>query len=172
MSHDVGPDAGDMSTYQGFTLGLALVDCVPVALFAIAGIVLGLAADSPLFVAGMALATIAGAGKVAWKLLIVLAHRDVPLLARQFRITMPAGFALLVCGLAFDMRAMTFGQLVMALTSMPAVVFLVAGIALLVVMGVLGARGSRDSARDNWHEELVNSAAQACILACVLIAVG
>ena len=83
---------------EGFTLGLALFDGVPVALFCLSTLVLGGRLGSPAFVAGAVLAFAAGLGKVCWKLL--LGRGDHPLLSRQLRYLMPLGFALMAAGIA------------------------------------------------------------------------
>ena len=78
---------------EGFTLALALVDAVPAS-----AAVFGAHVESRLFVAGAIVAFLGGAGKVAWKLLLALARRDVGWLSRQMRYVMPAGFALMLTG--------------------------------------------------------------------------
>ena len=63
---------------EGFTLSLALVDALPVIFFGAATLVLGLKMASPVFAIGAVLCFVGGAGKVTWKLIIALAHRNIP----------------------------------------------------------------------------------------------
>lgn len=68
------------------------------ALFCASTAVLGARVQRPLFVTGAAVAFASGAGKVCWKLLIALAHKNVFWLSRQMRFVMPVGLLLLVAG--------------------------------------------------------------------------
>ena len=81
-----------------FTLSLALVDALPVLFFGAAAAMLGVKLRSALFIVGAALCLLAGAGKVAWKLLLALRGKDVAILGAQLRYVMPAGFLLMLLG--------------------------------------------------------------------------
>ncbi len=153
---------------EGFTLTLALVDAVPVALFCASAAVFGTQVGSPLFVAGAVLAFLGGAGKVGWKLLIALAHKNVPLLSRQMRVVMPAGFALMVAGAAT--RASAAVTVLARLAQLPSLALVIAWLACMCAMGYFAGHRNQGSARDNWIEQLTNAAGQACLLAALLLA--
>lgn len=153
---------------EGFTLALALVDAIPVALFCASAAVFGAQVGSPLFVAGAALAFLGGAGKVGWKLLIALAHRNVPLLSRQMRVVMPVGFLLMVAGAAT--RAGQATAVLARLGQMPSLALVIAWVACMCAMGYFAGHRNQGSARDNWTEQLTNAAGQACLLAALLLA--
>ena len=55
---------------EGFTLGLALVDAIPVLAFAGSMAIIAARFDSPLFMVGAGLSILAGCCKVAWKLIL------------------------------------------------------------------------------------------------------
>ena len=160
--------ASHTDTPEGFTLTLALVDAVPVALFCASAATFGAQAGSPLFVAGAALAFIGGAGKVCWKLLIALAHRNVPLLSRQMRVVMPVGLALMVAGAAT--RPEQAVATLASLGQMPSLALVLAWVACMCAMGYFAGHRDQGSARDNWTEQLTNAAGQACLLAALLLA--
>lgn len=153
---------------EGFMLALALVDAIPVALFCASAAVFGAQVGSPLFVAGAALAFLGGAGKVGWKLLIALAHRNVPLLSRQMRVVMPVGFLLMVAGAAT--RAGQATAVLARLGQMPSLALVIAWVACMCAMGYFAGHRNQGSARDNWTEQLTNAAGQACLLAALLLA--
>ena len=67
---------------EGFTLSMALMDCLPVAFFCVGAGVLATRFDSTLFHVGVALVVLAGSLKVCWKLVLSLARRDVRFLNR------------------------------------------------------------------------------------------
>ena len=87
---------------DGFTLGMAMMDCLPVIFFSIGAAVLASRFESPLFHFGILLVILAGALKAGWKFVLALAKKDVPFLSRQMRYLMPAGFASAVAGLLVD----------------------------------------------------------------------
>ncbi len=160
------PSADDLP--EGFTLALALVDAVPVALFCASAIVFGARAASPVFVAGAVLSFAGGAGKVCWKLLIAVARRNVAWLGKQMRYVMPVGFVLMIAGAAIN-HAQVAG-LVAALIRLPSLAFLLAWLACMCAMGYFAGHRDQTDARSNWNEQLVNACGQAALLAALLLA--
>lgn len=164
--------------YRQYTLGLALFDIVPVLLFLISCILIYSMCMNRLFLAGALCCFIGGMAKVIWKLIVVLAKRDIPAFSRVFRVLMIGGFALMLLSVILStVRTVAgggaFADSAMAglwrgLTFMPAMLFFIAGFAGMCMMGWLGAHMDK-SARSNWIEELINTAAQLAILAGVVI---
>ena len=81
---------------EGFTLGLALVDAIPVLSFGISMVIIANRFDSPLFMIGAILAVLGGCCKVAWKLVLGIAKKDLRWLNKPFVPMMASGFLLLV----------------------------------------------------------------------------
>lgn len=81
------------------SVGMAVVDALPVLCFSASMILIGQVYQSAVFMVGAVLCVLAGVGKVLWKLILAIAHKDVPILFRQFRFLMPAGFVLMVVSL-------------------------------------------------------------------------
>ena len=164
--------------YRQYTLGLALFDIVPVLLFLISCILIYSMCMNRLFLAGALCCFIGGMAKVIWKLIVVLAKRDIPAFSRVFRVLMIGGFALMLLSVILStVRTVAgggaFADSAMAglwrgLTFMPAMLFFIAGFAGMCMMGWLGSHMDK-SARSNWIEELINTAAQLAILAGVVI---
>ena len=164
--------------YRQYTLGLALFDIVPVLLFLISCILIYSMCMSRLFLAGALCCFIGGMAKVIWKLIVVLAKRDIPAFSRVFRVLMIGGFALMLLSVILStVRTVAGGRafadssmagLWRGLTFMPAMLFFIAGVAGMCLMGWLGSHMDK-SARSNWIEELINTAAQLAILAGVVI---
>lgn len=153
---------------EGFTLGLALFDGVPVALFCLSTLVLGGRLGSPAFVAGAVLAFAAGLGKVCWKLLLALGRGDHPLLSRQLRYLMPLGFALMATGIATKMAvlALVAGRLL----SLPSCPLFALWPACMLAMVRFARHRDQLDARSNWVEQATNSLGQAALLAALLLA--
>lgn len=153
---------------EGFTLSLALVDTVPVLMFCAAAIAFGARLQSALFVAGATFAFLGGTGKVSWKLVIALAHRNIPALSRQMRVTMPLGFVLMIAGVALKgAGALT---LLGELFALPSLVFLIAWILCMCLMGYFAGHRDQTDVRSNWIEQGVNALGQTCLLIAVLLA--
>lgn len=153
---------------EGFTLALALVDAVPVALFCASAAVFGAQVGSRLFVAGALMAFFGGAGKVAWKLLIAVARRNVAWLGRQMRYVMPAGFALMLTGAAAHAGAAMAA--LARLGRMPSLALVAVWVACMCAMGYFAGHRDQGDARSNWIEQGTNALGQAALLAALLLA--
>ena len=153
---------------EGFTLALALVDAIPVLFFCAAAILFGVKLASALFALGAALAFVGGAGKVCWKLVIALAHKNIPWLGKQMRITMPLGFLLMIAGGA--MRGSDALALLAEMGHMPSLALVLVWVGCMCAMGYFAGHRDQTSARDNWTEQLTNATGQAALLLAVLLA--
>lgn len=149
---------------EGFTLKLALADALPVLFFI--GSVAAAAArvHSLLFTVGGIVVIAAGAGKVLWKLIIAVRKRNVGILDRQLRYTMPSGFALILLSFIIDRSAWEASGLIGVVTTLPSAAFFFAGIAGMGCMGYFAGHFDRENARKNRIEQGTNALAQLCIL--------
>ena len=148
--------------YDGYNLSLALVDALPVIFFLIGGLLLFRIFPSKCFILGISLSTLAGAGKVLWKILLIR-KIDFSWLNRQFRFLMPAGFGFLLFSMLLNMHAINWNGIGRAVTSFPSLFFFIAGIIGMTAM-TLFIRKLDDSLRSNWIEQLTNMAAQLMFL--------
>lgn len=80
---------------EGFTMGLVLVDALPVIFFAGSMFLIGQRFSSALFMLGALFCLVGGAGKVLWKTIVVLKKKNIWPLFVQMRILMPLGFLLM-----------------------------------------------------------------------------
>ena len=151
-----------------FTLSLALIDALPVLFFGAAAAVLGAKLQSALFIVGAALCLLAGAGKVAWKVLLALKGKDVALLGAQLRYVMPLGFLLMLFG-AFFAEDGSVRTLLHAAVRLPSVLFFALTIVGMIAMIVCAKKFDRFDVRGNWIEQGINAAAQGCALIGVLL---
>lgn len=152
----------------GFTLPMAVVDCLPVAFFAVSAISIAARFDSALFLVGALCAVAAGAMKAAWKFVLAIKKRDVPLLNRQFRVLMPAGFAVMAAALVVDRAKWSPAWVFSHLTAMPALGFLAVGVAGMFCMASFALHNDSRDAKANWREQIVNAVAQACVMMAVV----
>jgi len=161
MSRDVIP--------QGFTLGMALVDALPVVFFGAAILIVGLLFSSPLFLAGAILSFLSGLGKVIWKIIVALKQKNVWFLFVQMRILMPVGFLLMLLSLIVDRSLMNPGAVFAAVCSMPALLFFLLGCIGMGCMVFFAIKLDSSDAKSNWIEQGTNAAAQASFLIGLLI---
>lgn len=154
---------------EGFTLALALVDALPVLFFSGSMLVIAAMFDSSLFIAGAVLCVIAGLGKVLWKVVLATAKKDVPVLSKQFRVTMPLGFVLMVISAVIGRSKISFSGILSALVSVPSVFFFAAFILLMGAMSVMAKKLDQNDAKSNWKEQITNALAQGCFFAGLLI---
>lgn len=107
-------------------------------------------------------------GKVAWKFLMALAHKNVPALSRQMRYVMPVGFALMVVGATLD-AAGTLG-LLSSLGRMPSLALVVTWLGCMLLMVRFARRRDQLDARANWAEQGVNAVGQLTLFVALLLA--
>ena len=158
-----GDGRGD-SVPEGFTLSMALLDCVPVAFFCVSVGVLATHFDSALFRAGVVLVVLAGVLKVSWKLVLALARRDVRFLNRQMRYLMPVGFGLAVIALVVDSAEWSMDAVLAHVAATPSLLFLVMGL-----MAWFASHLDGRDAKANWKEQAVNAITQLCIMLAIVL---
>ena len=147
---------------EGFTVGLAVVDAIPVLLFCASMILVGTKYPQPLFLVGAIAMAIGGISKVAWKFVLGLGGGDKQILAKLFRPCMFGGFALLVVSIIYGSITglIDWGWLGNAIISMPSLVFFVLAIVGFFAMGYLGKKMDQTQAKWNWIEQFTNVFAQ------------
>lgn len=154
---------------EGFTLSMALMDCLPVAFFCVGAGVLATRFDSTLFRVGVALVVLAGTLKVCWKLVLSLARRDVRFLNRQLRYLMPVGFSLALASLVVDRAKWSPVAVLAHVTAMPSLLFLVMGLAGMFFMAWFASHLDGRNAKANWKEQAVNAISQLCIMLAIVL---
>ena len=156
---------------EGFTIGLALVDAIPVLSFGISMVIIASRFRSPLFMIGAALSVLAGCCKVAWKLVLGIAKKDLRWLNKPFVPMQGAGFLLMLVSLIAGFGRIDWAGTAAAITALPGIVFFIAWIGLLCVMGWYRKnRFSNDDARSNWTAQIINAVGQTCLLLGILFA--
>ena len=156
---------------EGFTLWLALVDAIPVLSFGISMVIIAGRFDSPLFLLGASLSVLAGCCKVAWKLVLGIAKKDLKWLNKPFVPMQATGFLLMLISFVLGFGKIDWAGFLAAVTSMPSVLFFLAWIGLMGFMGWYRKhKFSRDDARSNWVAQIVNAVGQTCLLLGILFA--
>ena len=156
---------------EGFTVGLALVDAIPVLSFGISMVIIAARFRSPLFMVGAALSVLAGCCKVAWKMILGISKKDVRWLNKCFVPMQATGFLLMLVSFVIGFGKINWANVGAAIVSLPSILFFVAWIALLGFMGWYRKnKFSNDDARSNWTAQIVNAVAQTCLLLGILFA--
>jgi len=156
---------------EGFTLALALVDAIPVLSFGISMVIIAGRFQSPLFMVGAALSVLAGCCKVAWKLVLGIAKKDLRWLNKPFVPMQAAGFLLMLISFVLGIKRIRWSSVLSAVTGLPSILFFLAWIALMGFMGWFRKHKFRnDDAHSNWTAQIINAIGQTCLLLGILFA--
>ena len=156
--------------YEKFPLSLALFDALPVLFFCISMILIGVNYKNTVFMIGAVLCTLAGVGKVVWKIIIAGTRKDIVILNRQMRVVMPIGFLCIIIGVAMGASAgnIDAGALMAGILSFPSVLFFAVTIIGMICMMVFAVKLDSTKLSSNWIEQITNAIAQGCLLLGIL----
>ena len=156
---------------EGFTIGLALVDAIPVLSFGISMVIIAGRFNSPLFMIGAALSVLAGCCKVAWKLVLGIAKKDVRWLNKPFVPMQATGFLLMLVSFVLGFGSIDWAAVGAALLCFPSLLFFLAWIGLMGFMGWFQKnKFKNDDAGSNWTAQIINAVGQTCLLLGILFA--
>ena len=156
---------------EGFTLALALVDAIPVLSFGAAMVIIATRFGSPLFMVGAALSVLAGCCKVAWKLVLGIARKDLRWLNKPFVPMQATGFLLMLISFIIGFGKISWSAVGAAIVSFPSLLFFVLGIGLMGFMGWFRKnKFKNDDAHANWTAQIINAIGQTCLLLGLLFA--
>ena len=156
---------------EGFTVGLALVDAIPVLSFGISMVIIASRFDSPTFIIGAVLSVLAGCCKVCWKLILGIRKKDIRLLNKPFVPLMAVGFGFIVGSLIGGWKKISWASVLTSVLSFPSILFFVAWIGLMGFMGWYRKnKFKNDDARSNWTAQIINAVGQSCLLLGILFA--
>ena len=156
---------------DGFTVGLALVDAIPVLSFGIAMVIIAGKFGSPLFMVGAALSVLAGCCKVAWKLILGIWKKDLRWLNKPFLPMQITGFGFILGSLVTGFRKISWPGVLASVFSFPSIAFFIAWIGLMFFMGWYRKnKFKHDDAHSNWTAQIVNAVGQTCLLLGILFA--
>ena len=156
---------------EGFTVGLALVDAIPVLSFGISMVIIAGRFDSPLFMIGAALSVLAGCCKVAWKLVLGIWKKDLRWLNKPFVPMQAVGFLLMLISFIIGFGRINWAAVGSALLSVPSILFFIAWIGLMGFMVWFRKHKFRnEDAASNWTAQIVNALGQTCLLLGILFA--
>jgi hypothetical protein len=156
---------------EGFTVGLALVDAIPVLSFGIAMVIIAGKFGSPLFMVGAALSVLAGCCKVAWKLILGIWKKDLRWLNKPFVPMQVAGFLLMAISFVVGFGKINWAAVGSGILSFPSALFFVAWIGLMGFMGWFRKhKFKNEDAKANWTAQIINAVGQTCLLLGILFA--
>ncbi len=154
---------------ESASLGMAIMDAIPVLLFCGTIFFIGSIFNSVLFMVGAVLCIAAGAGKVIWKLILATAHKNILILNKQFRYLMSGGFLIIIIALIVGHRHISLPLIWKNVSAFPVNIFFIIGIIGMIAMFILAKTMDASSKRANYIEQTVNLFAQLCFFIGVLI---
>lgn len=156
---------------EGFTIGLALVDAIPVLSFGISMLIVAGRFQSPLFMIGAALSVLAGCCKVAWKLVLGIWKKDLRWLNKPFVPMQASGFLLMLLSFIIGFGKINWAGVAAAVISLPSILFFAAWLGLMGFMGWYRKhKFSNENAHSNWTAQIINAVGQTCLLLGILFA--
>lgn len=156
---------------EGFTIGLALVDAIPVLSFGISMVIIASRFESPLFMIGAALSVLAGCCKVAWKMVLGIAKKDLKWLNKPFVPMQATGFLLMLISFILSFRKIAWASVLAAVVSFPSIAFFGAWIGCMFGMSWYRKhKFQRNDAHSNWTAQIINAIGQTCLLLGILLA--
>ena len=156
---------------EGFTVGLALLDFVPVIAFGLAMLFLALKFKSALFIIGAILVLLGGVFKASWKLILGTSKNDVKWMNKMMWPCMGVGFVLMIVGVIVGLKNINWAAVGSAIVGFPAIIFFIIWIVVLVLMTVFKkTKFRKDNAKDNWIAEIMNSIGMISLMIAILVA--
>ena len=156
---------------EGFTVGLALVDAIPVLSFGIAMVIIASRFGSPLFMIGASLSVLAGCCKVAWKLVLGLTKKDLKWLNKPFVPMQVTGFCFIFGSLLTSLNKINWSGVLSAVIGFPSILFFLCWIGLMFTMSWYRKhKFQRNDAHANWTAQIINAVGQTCLLLGILFA--
>ena len=156
---------------EGFTLSLALVDAIPVLSFGISMVIIAGRFHSTVFMIGAALSVLAGCCKVAWKLVLGIAKKDLKWLNKPFVPMQAAGFMLMLVSLLLGFSKIHWSGVLSAVAGFPSSLFFTAWIGFMFAMSWYRKhKFRREDAHSNWTAQIINAVGQTCLLLGILFA--
>lgn len=155
---------------EGFTLSLALVDAIPVLFFGTSMILVAAKFDSPLFIVGAVISTLAGCCKVLWKLILGIWKKDVRWLNKPFVPMQATGFMLMLVSFVIGFGTINWSGLLASVTGFPTIIFFTLWIVMMGTMGWYRKNKFDNSARANWTAQIINCVGQGALLLGILLA--
>lgn len=154
---------------EGFTIGLALLDAVPVLFYSISMLLIASRFSSILFIVGAVVSTLAACGKVLWKLILGICNRNVVWLNRYFLPTQITGFCMMLLAFAWNFRKIRWAAVLAAVTDFPGSIFFLLWALGMGTMSWYRKRKFDNSAGANRTAEIINTLAQAALLTGLLL---
>ena len=156
---------------EGFTVGLALLDFVPVVAFGLAMLFLALKFNSILFIIGAVLVLLGGVFKASWKLVLGTSKKDVKWMNKMMWPCMGIGFLLMIAGVIVNIKKISWAAVGSGIVGFPAILFFIFWILAMAAMTIFKkTKFRKDNAKDNWIAEIINSIGMLSLMIAILVA--
>ena len=155
---------------QDFTVGLALVDAVPVLFFMLACLFVYLATGAIAILIGGIIAFISGLIKVIWKMIVALKKKNVWWMFLQMRFALPVGMLLAIVGFICWACLTSEPDVLAKFGNVTSIIFYVLTLVGMCAMVVCSIKLDSSNKGANWIEEICNSFAEFCLFIACLVA--
>ena len=155
---------------------LAIMDFVPVALFFINCILVGInlkrvhLIGGIIFSIGGFISFVGGFFQAFWKLMILLIDEDISIFHAQFKFSLPLGFLFMLIAILVSWKKIQWKAVKSKLLSFPCIIFVVLTIICLIAMLLFLIILKSNKLKSIYIKESVNIVFQASISLCALLA--
>jgi len=158
------------------TVPLAIMDFVPVALFFVNCILVGLnlkrvhLIGGIIFSIGGLISFIGGFCQAFWKLIILLIDKNIYILHAQFKFSLPSGFLFMLIAILISWKRIQWKAVKSKLLSFPCIIFVISTLICLIAMLVFLVILKSNKSKSIYIKETVNIIFQLSISLCALFA--
>ncbi len=155
---------------QDFTVGLALVDAVPVLFFMLACLFVFLTTGAITILIGGVLAFASGLIKVIWKMIVALKKKNVWWMFLQMRFVLPIGMLLAIIGFVCWACLANDPETFAKFGNVASIVFYALTLVGMAAMVVCSIKLDSSDKKSNWIEQICNSFAEFSLFIACLVA--
>ncbi len=156
-----------MEDFEGFNIKMVLVDAIPVIVFGINAVMIGLKIHNDVFMIGAFICLGSACLKVTWKLVLALRKIDLKLLSKQFKYVMGLGFMVMAIA-PFVSPTVSLSDIWNHISLAPSAAFFVMALGAACFMVYMARHMDMYDVKKNWQAQYVNILLQLLLLLGIL----
>ncbi|MCQ2797767.1 MAG: hypothetical protein MJ241_04890 [Bacilli bacterium] len=155
---------------EDFTIGLALVDALPVFFFGLACLFAFFLTKELMIILGGLIAFVSGLIKVIWKIIVAIKKKNIWWMYVQMRIALPIGMLLAIAGFVAWSIIAKEADILAKFANPISIVFYALTLIGMAAMVVCSIKLDSSDKKANWIEQICNSFAELCLFIACLVA--
>lgn len=147
---------------ESSSIGIILIDAISLLLFCGGVYFIASLFDSTLFIVGAVLCIAAALGKLLWKLILAVTHKNILILKRQFRYVQSGGFIIIIISIIVGHSSISTAAVWKNMSAFPGNILFIIGIVFMIAMSIFNHFMDVSRKHDNYIRQGINLAAQLC----------